>query len=220
MQVTDNKFIYPRHNLLSDYTNCPEQLIRFILKTSSPLSKNILIFPESEKFFLCYSTLIYLFFLCHYSFYPMSSINHPKIRVKKRCFFALFLLQNRPKTTICCGQSLSFLFWTTIRHQNYTLNVAREDRIDVIWWASMREHINRIFGHYSGNRGLREHVIWFASYLGFLHSFSTNPNYHKKEVSLCIPIFLRNQFFLYLYYYFYLLDNYLSMKTHKQIDIA
>ncbi len=92
MQLTDNKFINPRHNLLSDYTNCPEQLIRFILKTSSPLSKIILIFPESEKYFLCYSTFIYLIFLCHYSFYPMSSIYHPKNRGKKTVFFCSFFV--------------------------------------------------------------------------------------------------------------------------------
>ena len=90
MQLTDNKFIFPRHNLLSDYTNCPEQLIRFILKTSSPLSKIILIFPESEKYFLCYSTFIYLFFFCHHSNYPMSSINHPKNRGQKTVFFCSF----------------------------------------------------------------------------------------------------------------------------------
>lgn len=84
MQLTDNKFIFPRHNLLSDYTNCPEQLIRFILKTSSPLSKIILIFPESEKYFLCYSTFIYLFFFCNHSNCPMSSINHPKYKAGGR----------------------------------------------------------------------------------------------------------------------------------------
>ena len=90
MQLTDNKFIFPRHNLLSDYTNCPEQLIRFILKTSSPLSKIILIFPESEKYFLCYSTFIYLFFFCNHSNCPMSSINHPKNGGQKTVFFCSF----------------------------------------------------------------------------------------------------------------------------------
>ena len=50
------------------------------------------------------------FFLCNHSFYPMSSINHPKNRGAKRCFFALVLLQNRPQPTICCAKPYYFSF--------------------------------------------------------------------------------------------------------------
>ena len=116
----------------------PQQLIRFILKTSSPLSKNILIFPKSEKYFLCYSTFIYLFFLCHHSNSPMSSINHPKNRGQKTVFFRSFFAPKSLFKPLYVVVNLYFLLLrTTIRHQNYTLNVITQPK-----------HIHRIYFFY------------------------------------------------------------------------
>ena len=50
MQLTDNKFIFPRHYLLSDYTNCPEQLIRFFSRRVHPF-KDYFNFPRIRKIF-------------------------------------------------------------------------------------------------------------------------------------------------------------------------
>lgn len=71
--------------------------------------------------------------------------NAPKNRVKNRSFLPQFLIIFCLKTTTSCGQALLFLLRTTIRHHYYTLNMAREDSIDVFRAVRSRKQIHGIF---------------------------------------------------------------------------
>ena len=62
-------------------------------------------------------------FLCHHSFYPMSSINHPKNRGQKPVFFRSFFASKSSSNHYMLWSTSIFTLQTTIRHQNYTLNV-------------------------------------------------------------------------------------------------
>lgn len=103
------------------YTLSPDKVFTFY---PNQMKLKLRVFFMKLKVNFNYYALITQIPLCHLYFTP-------KIGVKKRCFFAHFLAKNRPRTTICCGRVLLFALRTTIRHQNYTLNV-----------CSMRKHIN------------------------------------------------------------------------------